>query len=68
MPNRRLRSSQDNSLLIIPRTKLKTFANRAFSVAAPTTWNALPKHIRDAPDLLSFKCALKTHLYQEAFT
>ena len=67
-PNRRLRSSLDNSLLIIPRTKLKTFANRAFSVAAPTTWNALPKHIRDTPDLLSFKYTLKTHLYQEAFT
>ena len=32
-PNRRLRSALDNSLLIIPRTKLKTFANRAFSVA-----------------------------------
>ena len=67
-PNRRLRSALDNSLLIIPRTKLKTFANRSFSVTAPTTWNALPKQIRDTPDLLSFKQALKTHLYQEAFT
>ena len=67
-PNRRLRSALDNSLLVIPRTKLKTFANRSFSVAAPTTWNALPKHIRDTLDLLSFKQALKTHLYQEAFT
>ena len=67
-PNRRLRSALDDSLLIIPRTKLKTFANRSFSVAAPTTWNALPKYIRDIPDLLNFKCALKTHLYQEAFT
>ena len=54
-PNRRLRSALDNSLLIIPRTKLKTFANRSFSVTAPTTWNALPKQIRDTPDLLSFK-------------
>ena len=67
-PNRWLRSTLDNSLLIIPRTKLKTFANRSFSVAAPTTLNALPKHIRDIPDLLNFKRALKTHLYQEAFT
>ena len=67
-PNRRLRSALDDSLLIIPRIKLKIFANRSFSVAAPTTWNALPKHIRNIPDLLNFKHALKTHLYQEAFT
>ena len=65
--SRRLRSSQDNNLLVIPRTKYKTFANRAFSVSAPTTWNALPIHIRSAPDLLSFKHDLKTYLYQEAF-
>ena len=66
-PNKRLRSPQDTNLLLIPRTKFKTFADRAFSVSAPTTWNARPAQIRSAPDLLSFKHVLKTHLYQEAF-
>ena len=31
-----LRSNLDQSLLLIPRTKCKTFASRSFSVAAPT--------------------------------
>ena len=64
---RDLRSSSDNSLLLIPRTKCKTFATRAFSVSAPTLWNTLPKSLRELPTLLKFKCDLKTHLYQEAF-
>ena len=64
---RDLRSSSDNSLLIIPRTKCKTFTARAFSVSAPTLWNTLPKSLRELPTLLRFKIDLKTHLYQEAF-
>ena len=64
---RDLRSSSDNSLLIIPRTKCKTLTARAFSVSAPTLWNTLPKDLRESPTLLRFKCDLKTHLYQEAF-
>ena len=64
---RSLRSTMDQSLLLIPRTKLKTFAARSFSVAAPTLWNDLPKCIRDSNTLLSFKRDLKTHLYKEVF-
>ena len=64
---RDLRSASNNSLLLIPRTKCKTFAARAFSVSAPTLWNNLPRILRESPTLLSFKHDLKTHLYQEAF-
>ena len=64
---RDLRSTSDNSLLLIPWTKCKTFAARSFSISAPTLWNNLPRSLRDSPTLLSFKCNLKTHLYQEAF-
>ena len=64
---RNLRSSQDNSLLLFPRTKCKTFASRSFSVSALTLWNNLPRSIRESDTLLSFKHDLKTHLYQEAF-
>ena len=65
--NRSLRSNMDHSLLVIPRTKCKTFASRSFSVAAPTLWNHLPKDLREADTLLSFKHDLKTHLYKERF-
>ena len=65
--NRSLRSTMDHSLLVIPRTKCKTFAARSFSVAAPTLWNNLPKDLRESDTLLSFKHDLKTHLYKETF-
>ena len=64
---RSLRSTMDHSLLVIPRTKCKTFAARSFSVAAPSLWNGLPKDIRESNTLLSFKRDLKTHLYKETF-
>ena len=57
----------DQSLLVIPCTKCKTFAARSFSVAAATLWNNLPKDIRESDTLLSFKHDLKTHLYKETF-
>ncbi|KAL3063680.1 hypothetical protein OYC64_000086 [Pagothenia borchgrevinki] len=63
---RNLRSS-DSGLLTTPRTNLQTFGDRAFSVAAPTLWNALPAEIRNIPTLDAFKRALKTHLFAKAF-
>ncbi|KAL3044519.1 hypothetical protein OYC64_012917 [Pagothenia borchgrevinki] len=49
-PNRPLRSA-DQLLLNVPRTKSKLRGGRCFSVAAPTLWNDLPLHIRQAPTL-----------------
>ncbi|KAK5915820.1 hypothetical protein CesoFtcFv8_001377 [Champsocephalus esox] len=50
-----------------PHTKLRTFGDRAFSVAAPTLWSALPAEIRNIPTLDAFKRALKSHLFAKAF-
>jgi hypothetical protein len=61
--NRRTRSYLENNLLSIPFTKKKTYADRAFSVAGPTEWNKLPAHLRDLPDISSFKRNLKTHFF-----
>uniref|UniRef100_UPI003AAD8E98 uncharacterized protein n=1 Tax=Centroberyx gerrardi TaxID=166262 RepID=UPI003AAD8E98 len=66
-PTRCLRSA-DATTLKTTRTKLRTWGDRAFSVAAPSLWNALPIHIRQAKTLPSFKQALKTHLFKLAFT
>ena len=46
-PNKGLRS--DNQLLLnvpVSTLRLKFYGDRAFSVAGPTLWNALPKNIR----------------------
>ena len=65
--DKRLRSSNDPYLLLIPQTKLKTYVDRSFKVATPTVWNELPLEIRSSSFLLNFKNMLKTHLYKEAF-
>ncbi len=54
-------------LLCIPKSKLKCRGDRAFSVAAPRLWNALPLCIRSAPSLSVFKSMLKTYLFDLAF-
>ncbi|KAK5923073.1 hypothetical protein CgunFtcFv8_000078 [Champsocephalus gunnari] len=63
-PPRNLRYS-DSGLLIAPRTNLRSFGDRAFSVAAPTLWNAA--EICNIPTLDAFKRALKSHLFAKAF-
>ena len=72
-PTRCLRSTGANTLKTI-RTKCLTWGDRALSVAAPSLWNTLPIHIRQAPTLSLSKQALKTpapfqtHLFKLAFT
>jgi hypothetical protein len=61
-PSRTLRSST-KSTFVIPKTRLKTYGDRAFSCTAPILWNNLPQDIRDASSLETFKSHLKTHLF-----
>ncbi|PIK35183.1 putative RNA-directed DNA polymerase from mobile element jockey-like, partial [Apostichopus japonicus] len=52
-----LRSS---NTLTVPRTKLKTYGDRAFPSAGPKLWNGLPISVRSSPTLSQFKSCLKT--------
>lgn len=63
---RSLRSS-DRALLVVPRSRLKTKGDRAFSIAAPHLWNQLPLDIRLATSITTFKMKLKTYFYSQAF-
>ena len=67
-PSRSLRSSDANLLSPPLRTKRRTWGDRAFSIAAPSLWNSLPKHIRDCTNLPQFKSLIKTHLFTTAFS
>ena len=62
--SRTLRSSSQ-SMLVIPKTRRKTYGDRAFSCFAPTLWNELPKDLKCATSIDSFKSLLKTHLFVE---
>ena len=65
-PTRILRSSSRN-LLVISRSKLKSYGDRAFSVSAPKLWNDIPDIIKCAVDLNAFKRNLKTYLFKRYF-
>ena len=65
-PTRSLRSSSRN-LLMIPRSKLKSYGDRAFSVAAPKLWNDITETIKCTVDLNAFKRNLKTYLFKRYF-
>ena len=62
-----LKSNMDGIVLRVPKTKARTFADRSFSVFAPTNWNLLPREIRQINNLEHYRKSLKTYLFNEAF-
>jgi hypothetical protein len=63
-PCRPLRSGTKYALKV-PRTRLKTYGDRAFACRAPVLWNNLPSHIKSAPSVDSFKRKLKSYLFRK---
>ena len=64
--SRTLRST-DQKLLAVPKSRLKTYGDRAFSVAAPKLWNELPLDLRSLDTINLFKKHLKTDLFEKAY-
>jgi hypothetical protein len=64
-PSRSLRSQQQ-CLLQVPKTRLVTGGDRAFSVIGPRLWNALPVDVKSCDSVDTFKVRLKTFLFNEA--
>ena len=63
----RLRSEEAIVLVVPPKPCLPSYGDRAFYIAAPVLWNALPANIRQAKTLETFKSLLKTHLFRRAY-
>ena len=63
--SRSLRST-DQELLAVPKSRLKTYGDRAFSIAAPKLWNELPLYLRRTSSIHLFKKHLKTDLFKKA--
>ena len=66
-PPLNLRSADDDLTLCIPRTKLCTYGDRAFSVTAPKAWNNLPVELRSSGSVPTFKARLKTFLFRNRY-
>lgn len=60
-------TSATQLLLEQPRSRLKSWGDRAFAVAAPVLWNNLPVAIRASDSMPLFKSRLKTYLFNLAF-
>ena len=68
-PVARLGLSSEKSFqqLVIPFTKRKTLASRAFSSVALRWWNQPLTDIRKSQNIECFKAKLKTHLFKEYY-
>ena len=60
-------TSEWSVILHAPDIKRATFASRAFSVAGPTLWNALPDDIRAISDYIVFRKHVKAHFFRNCF-
>ena len=65
-PTRDLRSAGKH-LLEVPNVRLKSYGNRAFSLAAPKHWNEIPLDIKLSRSVDVFKSRLKNYLFRLAF-
>ena len=65
-PTRNLRSSSAIQL-VVPKTKLRKYGDRAFAKCAPVLWNNLPVDVKSATTIGSFKVSLKTYLFKEYY-
>ena len=59
--------SCSNKLLQVPRSKLKSYGDRRFSIAGPKLWNSIPASLRNTDSLNSFKKHLKTFISPSFF-
>ena len=53
--------------VVRPKSRLKTYDDRAFSVDAPSLWNQLPFALRSVTSVDQFKTQLKTYLFKLAY-
>ena len=67
LQGRRTLRSAGTSRLVVPSVRLSTVGSRAFPVAGPRIWNALPEETTSAPWLTSFRQHLKTWLFSQSY-
>ena len=64
---KKLRKDGDKTLLSRNFSTKYRSTEAAFSVCAPRLWNTLPRDLREASSVESFKIGLKTHLFRLAY-
>lgn len=54
-------------MLVVPKSRLKSYGDRSFSVAGAEEWNKLPLVLKQSCSVETFKKNLKTYLFQQCF-
>ena len=54
-PKRNLRSSNNERILEVKDSNLKSYGGCSFASSAPRVWNSLPHNVRHSESLFSFK-------------
>jgi len=67
LPGRRSLRSTGTNRLLVSSVKRSTIGSRAFPVAGPKTWNALPEDVTSSQSEYTFRCRLKTWLFKKSF-
>ena len=67
LPGRRSLRSTGTNRLLVPSVKRSTVGSRAFPVAGPKTWNALPEDVTSSQSEYTFCRQLKTCLFKKSF-
>ena len=62
----RLRS-MNTTMYNVPKTRCKTYGDRAFGVNGPKQWNSLPTYLKDIDNYSVFKKALKTYFFNKVY-
>ena len=65
-PQRELRSG-NATFLQVPKTKTGRYGDGCFLKSAPVLWNNLPEALRKMEAIGTFKRALKTYLFKQAY-
>ena len=66
VPSRNLRSVNRQEL-VVPKSRLKNYGDRAFVHCAPVLWNRMPIELKLETDVGCFKKSLKTYLFKCAY-
>jgi len=69
VPDRKDRVLRSNSQLRlkVPNSRLVSYGDRSFCVAAAIEWNKLPFELKSAPTITAFKSKLKRHLFESYY-
>ena len=67
LPGRRSLRSTGTTRLLVPSAKRSTIGDRAFPVAVPKTWNALPEDVTSSLSEYTLRRQLKTWLFKKSF-